>query len=209
MKTRDEPEIELLCAAVMKNDGGTAMVLFINACVRRQSRTLRLAKCLLEKLGSEAEELRLDQVAFPVADEAFLEKRDHLIAAGDFNDPLFAMARQFAAADIIVIAAPYWDLSFPAALKQYIEQINVLGITFAYTAEGIPQGLCKARKLCYVTTAGGSFVPEEFGFGYVRTLAQNFYGIPEVELIQAAGLDIDGADDEGILRDAIERIRSL
>ena len=182
------------------------MTLFINACVRRQSRTMRLAKRLLEKLGGDQDELRLDQVAFPVADEAFLEKRDRLIAAGVFNDPLFAMARQFAAADIIVIAAPYWDLSFPAALKQYFEQINVLGITFAYTAEGIPRGLCKARKLYYVATAGGSFAPEEFGFGYVKALAQGYYGIPEVELIQATGLDIDGADVEAILRETMRGI---
>ena len=173
------------------------MTLFINACVREHSRTLRLAMNLLDKLGG-GEELRLDQVSFPVADAAFLEKRDQLISTKNFNDPLFAMARQFAHAD----AAPYWDLSFPAALKQYFEQINVLGITFIYTAEGIPKGLCSARKLYYVTTAGGNNVPLEYGYGYVRALAQSYYGIPEVELIQATGLDIEGADIEGILKDA-------
>ena len=59
--------------------------------------------------------------------------RTKMLADGAFQDPLFGLARQFAAADRIVIAAPYWDLSFPAALKQYVEQINVLGITFIYT----------------------------------------------------------------------------
>lgn len=185
------------------------MTLFINACVRRQSRTLRLAECLLERLGGDVEEVRLEEIAFGAADEAFLDKRDRLIAAGDFNDPLFALARQFAGADQIVIAAPYWDLSFPAALKQYFEQINVLGITFVYTPEGIPRGLCRARKLYYVTTAGGNFVPEEYGFGYVRALAQGFYGIPEAELIRATGLDIDGADEQAILREAMERIQGI
>ncbi len=185
------------------------MILFINACVRRQSRTLRLAACLLEKLGGGAEEVRLDRVAFPVVDEAFLEKRDRLIAGKEFDHPLFAMARQFAGADQIVIAAPHWDLSFPAALKQYFEQINVLGITFVYTPEGVPKGLCRAGKLCYVSTAGGGWVPEEYGFGYVKALAQGFYGIPEVELIQAKGLDIDGADGEAILREAMERIERM
>ena len=158
------------------------------------------------KLDGETEELRLDRIAFPVADEAFLAKRDGLIEAENFDDPLFAMARQFAAADTIVIAAPHWDLSFPAALKQYFEQINVLGITFVYTAEGVPKGLCRARRLYYVTTAGGSYVPEEYGFGYVRALAQGFYGIPEVERIQATGLDIVGADVEGIMGDAMRGI---
>lgn len=182
------------------------MLLYINACVRAQSRTKRLADRLIEKLGGGAERLDLASLSFPVADEAFLERRDRLIAAGAFDDPLFDLARQFAAADRIVIAAPYWDLSFPAALKQYVEQINVLGITFAYTPEGVPKGLCRAKKLYYVMTAGGTFVPEEYGFGYVRTLARSFYGIEDVELIQAVGLDLVGADPEEILRECLERI---
>ena len=105
---------------------------------------------------------------------------------------------------MIVIAAPYWDLSFPAVLKAYFEQINVLGLTFEYTADGRPRGLCKARKLIYVTTAGGPILSDEYGFGYVKALAQNFYGIPDVRQIRAEGLDIIGADAERILREAME-----
>ena len=179
------------------------MVLFINACVRAQSRSKRLADQLLSKLDGDVEEIKLEELDFPKVDEAFLQKRDRLIADRQFSDPLFHHARQFSAADQIVIAAPYWDLSFPAALKQYFEQINVLGITFVYTPEGIPKGLCRAKKLFYVTTAGGMYVPEEFGYGYVKALAQNFYGIADVELIKAVGLDIDGADAEKIMQEIL------
>ena len=42
---------------------------------------------------------------------------------------------------------------------EYFEQINVLGITFVYTPEGYPKGLCRAKALYYVTTAGGCYVP--------------------------------------------------
>ena len=178
------------------------MILYINSCVRENSRTKRLAEGLLAGLDTEVEEVRLSDISFPAVDEAFLENRDRLIAAGEFDSPLFALARQFAGADQIVIAAPYWDLSFPSALKQYFEQINVLGITFVYTPEGIPKGLCRAKKLYYVMTAGGMYVPEEFGFGYVRALAQNFYGIEDVQLIRAVGLDIDGADVESIMKES-------
>ena len=194
------------------------MILFINACVRKESRTKILADRLLAELKEDTkcnpendikntaenviEELRLEEMSFPVADEAFLHKRDALLAAGKFEDPLFAPARQFASADTIVIAAPYWDLSFPAALKQYIEQVNVVGITFEYTPEGFPRGLCRAKKLYYVMTAGGTYIPEEFGYGYVKALAQNFYGIQDVELIKAVGLDIIGADVNKIIGEA-------
>jgi len=182
------------------------MVLLVNACVRGESRTRKLAEKLLEEIGGDRVEVRLEDVVFPKTDEAFLKKRDSLIATRQFGDDYFSLAKQFAAADTIVIAAPYWDLSFPAALKQYIEHINVLGITFEYTPEGIPKGLCKAKKLYYVMTAGGTFVPEEYGFGYIKALAQNFYGIKEVELIKAVGLDIAGADVDGIMKEAVKTI---
>ena len=183
------------------------MILFINACVRTDSRTKRLAGVLLSKMKGEIEEIDLGKVSFPVADEAFLKRRDALIEEQAWDDPLFSMARQFAGADRIVIAAPYWDLSFPACLKQYFEQINVLGITFEYSPEGFPIPMCKADRLYYVTTAGGAFVPEEFGFGYVKALAQGFYGISDVELIKTVGLDIYGADVEAIMREAIAGIK--
>ena len=182
------------------------MILFINACVRKESRTKKLADYLLSKLQEPYEEVRLDTVIFPKADENFLRKRDQLVFSHDFGNPLFDFARQFAEADEIVIAAPFWDLSFSAALKQYFEQINVLRITFRYTPEGIPQGLCRAKRLTYITTAGGNFFPEEYGFGYVKALAQNFYGIHNVNLIKAVGLDIDGADVNAIMESAKEAI---
>ena len=194
-----------------ENTGGrqSSMILFLNACVRTESRTKRLADALLALLGGEVCELRLEDLAFPKTDEAFLRRRDGLIAARRFDDSSFALARQFAAAEQIVIAAPYWDLSFPAALKQYFEIINVLGLTFQYTPEGTPLGLCRAKRLWYVTTAGGTFVPEEYGFGYVKALAESFYGIRDVRQVRALGLDIDGADSEDILRRAVERLPDL
>ena len=182
------------------------MILFVDACVREDSRTRTLAEALLGKLDDRAVHVALEKISFGVTDESYLKKRDDLIARGEFDNDMFDLARQFAKADTIVIAAPYWDLSFPAGLKQYIETINVLGITFVYTSDGFPKGLCKADKLYYVMTAGGNYVPEEFGFGYVKALAQNFYGIKEVELIKAIGLDIIGADEGAIMDEALSRI---
>ena len=180
------------------------MVLFINSCVRKDSRTKRLADRYLSKLNEPFEEVLLSEIDLPAVDEEYLEKRDLLICERRFDDPAFSLARQFAAADEIVIAAPYWDLSFPAVLKRYFEHINVLGVTFRYTSDGTPAGLCRAKSLTYITTAGGTFVPDDYGFGYVEALSRNFYGIKDVRLIKAVGLDIYGADPEAILRSAEE-----
>ena len=182
------------------------MILFVNACVREQSRTERLAEHLIKAIGMPVSELRLGDCVFPPVDETFLKERDLLIAEKKFDDPMFEPARRFSEAEEIIIAAPFWDLSFPAVLKQYFEQINVVGITFRYNSKGIPEGLCRAKKLYYVTTVGGDFFPEIYGAGYVKAMAQSFYGIEDVELIAATGLDIEGADVEKILKNCEEEI---
>ena len=84
----------------------------------------------------------------------------------------------------------------------------MLGLTFEYTEEGTPRGLCKAKKLIYVTTAGGPVISDEYGFGYVKALAQSFYGIRDVCQVKAEKLDVIGADVEGILNKALEGIKA-
>ncbi len=181
------------------------MILFINACIRKESRTKRLAEALLEKLGGECEELDLSKDKFYPLDAAALEKRNELTAQKRLDDEMFEPARRFASADTVVIAAPYWDMSFPASLKAYIENICVMGIASCYDENGAPKGLCRAKKLYYVTTAGGKYFGE-FSYEQIKSLAVFYFGIPEVKLIFAENLDIYGNDPEKILTDAINAI---
>lgn len=184
-------------------------ILYVNACVRKDSRTRSLAEKLLSKLGQPFEEIRLEEISFPAVNEEYLKLRDRLISKGDFRNAVFDLARQFSEAETIVIAAPYWDLSFPALLKQYLEQVNVPNITFKYSEDGAPMGLCRANRLYYVTTAGGFYVPEEYGFGYVKALAQKYYGIRDVRKIEAVGLDMDGADACAIMTSAQDALEGM
>jgi len=184
-------------------------ILYVNACVRKESRTRSLAKKLLASLDMPYEEIRLEDISFPAVTEEYLNTRDQLLSQEAFQDPLFDLAHQFSEAETIVIAAPYWDLSFPAMLKQYLEQITVVGITFKYSEEGIPVGLCRAKRLFYVTTAGGFFAPEEYGFGYVKGLAQNYYGIQDVRKVEVLGLDIYGADVDAIMTSAADQLQGM
>lgn len=174
-------------------------VLFLNACVRPGSRTLELAETLLEKLGGYVQEVRLQERSLPMLDLKGMEKRNKAARENDFSDPVFDAAKQFAVADVIVIAAPYWDLMFPAVLKAYLENITVTGITFCYSAQGRPQSLCKAKALHYVTTSGGFIGQNDFGFSYIKALAQNFFGITQIHRYTAEGLDVFGADVDSIM----------
>ena len=176
-------------------------ILFINACVRPNSRTLELAKCVLDKLSGKVEEVNLYSEELLPLNLNELELREKSAKSKDFSDDVFSLAKQFASAETIVIAAPYWDLMFPAVLKCYFEKITVNGLTFAYGKNGIPQGLCKGKRLIYVTTSGGP-ITCNFGYDYVTALAKNFYGINQVQCVKAEGLDVYGADVLTIMDDA-------
>ena len=181
-------------------------VLFVNACVRENSRTLALANRVLSHLNGTVVEYNLESAGLRPLTRETLAKRDALLAAGDKTDPMLRPALDFAGADEIVLAAPYWDLSFPASVKTWIEHINCVGLTFAYGSDDMPYGLCKAKRLFYVMTAGGPVFPPNEGFAYVETLCKAFYGIPAVQLFSAACLDVRGADADAILQKACTEI---
>ena len=181
-------------------------ILFINACPREGSRTLELARYLLDKTDGSVEELTIFEENLLPLNGKTLALRDKMTANQNFDHPIFKYAKQFATADTIVLAAPFWDLSFPSAVKIWLEYVMAKEITFRYTEEGFPCGLCKAKKLFYISTAGGPVLPSHMGFSYVDGLAKSYFGIPETVLFSAENLDVVGADTAAILSKAKEEI---
>lgn len=177
-------------------------LLFIDACARPNSRTRELAEHILASLDGRVERCELYSLPLAPLDNDGIEERHRASASGDFSAPRFLLAKQFALADTILIAAPYWDLTFPAALKLYLETVTVSGLTFKYSEQGVPHGLCRAKKLLYVTTAGGFIGENAFGFSYVKALAQGFFGISDVRCFSAEGLDAAPERAAQLLSDA-------
>ena len=118
-------------------------LLFVDACVRgAESRSRMLAERFLSSYAAANpdtailhRDLMRDRLE-PQYPEV-LARRDALAAAGKLDDPLFADAWQFARADRIVLAAPFWELSFPAILKIYLERVSMRDITFGYEESGL------------------------------------------------------------------------
>lgn len=194
-------------------------LLFINACVRgEKSRSLKLAQRFLDgwhKANPNGQSTEVDLCKDRLVPQypEVLAERDALWNAGQLDHPMFAPARQFAAADKIVIAAPFWELSFPAILKIYLERITVTDITFGYDEQGKNIGLCKAKKLLFITTRGGDFSrPEtawmEMGARQLEALCA-MYGIPSFQCLAAEGLDDIRRDKEAILAEAMGRADAL
>lgn len=181
-------------------------ILFIDACPRPESRTRELVQHVLSKLEGSMETLHLFDEQIPPLDLEGMKERDRAVNSGDWEAPILHYARQFAQADTVVVAAPYWDLLFPTVVRAYFEAVTVTGVTFRYTAEGFPAGLCRAKQLIYVTTAGGPIGEYNLGFDYVKALATLYYGIPEVKCFTAEFLDIIGADVPAIMAKAKEAV---
>lgn len=184
-------------------------ILFINACLRSNSRTLKLAKEVLNNLDGRIAEVDLYKEDIKPLDKDALDLRDKAFLENDFSDDYFRYVKQFKEADEIVIAAPYWDLSFPSVLKIYLENICINGMSFVYSDEGIPVGLCKAKRLIYVATSGGFIPKDNYAFNYVDSLAKDFFEIKNTLFIKAEGLDIDGSNAELIIDDVIKNIKNI
>ena len=187
-------------------------ILYINACVKRDvdSRTDRLAQAYLKKsLEIQAGKLstvNLEEITMHPLSGKLLAEREKAIANNDFSGALFDLAKNFAAADEIVIAAPYWDMSFPASLKLYIEQICINKLTFSYDEKGRPRGLTNIKKAVYLTTSGGYIGSCNFGFEYIKGVFSTLFGIKEISFYSAEGFDISGNDPEQLIADAAKKI---
>ena len=191
-------------------------LLFINSCVRgERSRTLKLARRFLagyQKAHPDTVVTERDLCADRLQPQypEVLAERDALWNAGRLDQPMFEPARQFAAADKIVVAAPFWDLCFPAILKIYLERVTVADLTFGYDEQGAMVGKCRASKLLYITTRGGNYAGTdlEMGTPIMRALC-TMYGIPELVTLAAEGLDDVRQDGAALLSAALLRADAL
>ncbi len=188
-------------------------ILFVDCCIRRElSRTKQLADAAMEVLlareDAEVTTITLMDEQLNFFSEGFFFQRERLLGEKDLSHPRFRYAHQFQAADAILIAAPFWDLAFPALLKVYIENVSVEGITFGCDERGC-FGTCKAEKLLFLTSRGGSYEghEDEMGARYLDALCR-FFGIPQFECVAADGLDLGITPPETILSAAKEKAKA-
>ncbi|MGV1055008.1 FMN-dependent NADH-azoreductase [Clostridium perfringens] len=191
-------------------------VLYIKANIKNEgeSRTFKVSDSFVEeykKNNPEDEIITLDlykeNIDFLRADD--LGKLFGPKDEESKNNSILKYAYQFADADKYIIAAPMWNLSFPARLKAYIDYVSVSGITFKYTAEG-PVGLLNNKKAVHIVSRGGGYdnSPYEMGDRYLRTIL-GFFGIKDIETISIDNLDVMGVNVEEKVEEGIEKAISL
>ena len=145
----------------------------IDAFIREEeSRTRRIAEPIIHVLSKRYEIIRYDLTKMPM--EPLTPKTYADRAAGIVPEWALEAARAIASADRILIAAPFWDMSFPAVLKTFFEHVSLFDITFTDNGHSCV-GLCKCEKVMYVTTRGMNIPtgdPREQGSSYLQALSR-------------------------------------
>ncbi len=180
-------------------------LVYIDCCMRQDSRTRRIAEPIMEELSKkyEIEHIRLEGSAYPAVDSKILDERASGYVPVEYADT----ARKIAAADRVVIAAPFWDMSFPGILKLFIENMSLFGITFS-SNEKECYGLCKCQKLLYITTRGMNIRtgdPLEQATPYLKAISF-LWGLGEVITVSAENMDYSTPEEiENKISEAVSR----
>ena len=191
-----------------------ATVLYIKANAKPDhlSRTMRIANGFVERykeLHPEDEVITLDLYKEKID---FLQEEQVMShmepPAPDSQDPVLKYAYQFRDADKYIIAAPFWNLSYPAILKAYIDYVTVVGVTFRYTSQGAV-GLLENKKAVYFVTRGGNystppFNEYEMGERYLRTIL-GFMGVTDFTTFAADDMDRSATDVDAVVAQTIAK----
>ncbi len=160
----------------------------IDSCMREASRTREIYTAVMDVLSKKYDTSVIDvnALALPPLTPQTLERRN----AGDIPAAAADASRRIAEADRIVIAAPFWDMGLPGALKAFLENVSLPGATFGDDGES-SRGLCNCKKVMYITTRGMNIKthsPQDQGSSYLQALA-GLWGLGEVITVAAWGLD--------------------
>ena len=122
---------------------------------------------------------------------------------------------QFISAQMYVIAAPMWSLSFPAPLKEYIDCIVQEEKTISFEKGKKPKGLLddKERAVVYIQSSGGN-VPWMLrpilnkGLNYVEDIIK-FMGIKKFEELLVDDTGFTEEEKQEAINKAYEKIDDI
>ena len=163
-------------------------LIIIDSCMREESRTRVILEAAKEVLSAryDIETIDVNAIGLPPVTPETLKAR----TLGKVPEEALSIAGKLASADRIVIAAPFWDMSFPAILKAFFENMSLYNVTF--TDDGTTcTGICRCSKVLYITTRGMNIPTGDFrdqGSSYLQALS-SLWGLGEVITVAAWNLD--------------------
>ena len=184
-------------------------LIIIDSCMRPESRTRKILDATKEVLSPryDIENIDVNAVGLSALTPETLAER----SSGIVPESTVGLARRIAEADRIVIAAPFWDMSFPAVLKAFFENMSLYGITFTDNGQTCT-GLCRCRRVMYITTRGMDIATgsqRDQGSSYLKALS-SLWGLGEVTTVAAWNLDYLSSEEvEKRLEEAESQAKAL
>mgnify|MGYP004696055343 FL=1 len=180
----------------------------------------------LERNGDfKVEEVDLYKEHIPRLEYQYFKDRNCVITEGDAKKlpekdqkeirKIRDLCDQFISAQMYVIAAPMWSLSFPAPLKEYIDCIVQEEKTISFEKGKKPKGLLddKERAVVYIQSSGGN-IPwildpiMDKGENYVAQIMKAM-GIKNVQELKVDATGTTEEERENAIREAEEKIDSI
>lgn len=126
------------------------------------------------------------------------------------------LCNQFIEAEVYIIAAPMWSLSFPAPLKEYIDCIVQAHKTIIFPEKGEkPEGLLKdkPRTVIYIQSSGGNIAwmmrpMFNKGLDYIEDIMK-FMGISKFERLLVDGTGTTEEERTAAIEEAKEKINGI
>lgn len=164
-------------------------LLYIDGCIRDElSRTKRIATPIVNALKEkyEVETFVLNEMNLSIVQKELITKRNN----GEIDKEVMSWAEKVRDADRIVISAPFWDMSIPAALKNFLELCSIFDITFK-SNDKTCYGNCQAEKVLFITTRGMDIdtgCELEQATPYLKALSW-LWGLGDLLVVSAQNMD--------------------
>ncbi|QDI90713.1 FMN-dependent NADH-azoreductase [Salicibibacter halophilus] len=117
---------------------------------------------------------------------------------------------QFINADRVVFGFPLWNLTIPAILHTFMDQLHYPGKTFKYTEEG-DVGLLTGKKIVLLNARGGVYAendPFEMAVSFMKTQFA-FFGITDIDTVVIEGHHEFPDRSETIIEEGLTKARHL
>lgn len=182
-----------------------------------RSHTKKLLESFLETAGSDVEHLNLlEELPDVFLSDNLLSyvKRNYLGEAISAEEQaalskMDRMTRQLKAADVVVLAFPMHNFSFPAVVKAWFDSVMQKGETWDTDENGYVY-LMAGKKALVLLASGGVYEGNMAGYDHAASLAQVEFGFMgfETHVIAAGGMN-QLPDPETVVLKKQDEVRQL
>ena len=162
----------------------------IDSTIREESRTRKILNNVLKSFDESLFKV------YNINDYDLEVTNSHNFDKKNSEEQFFKIAKEIASYDGLVIAAPFWDMTYPAELKVFIEKLSIFEVMFIDDGKTCI-GISKNKFMLFLTTRGMNIetYSELDGASFSLKALCKLWGIPRFECVGAHNMDYLSEDE--------------